>query len=663
MPERKTLALPDAPGDIFLVDDSPSDTSLLTEILRRAGLKVRSATAGSMALPMIRAQLPGLIMLDIVMPEMDGYEVCRELKSAETTRDIPVIFISSLDDALDKVRAFKAGGVDYVTKPFQVEEVVVRVENQLEVSRLRRETEAKNVELQKAYEQIRAAQEQIVRLSQPAAGQMEATPGWAASMAGEVARAMGAREIGVWLLEGDEVTPLAPGGTVPPGASRRRGPEGGVEFTAPDGCRVVPVAGMTGVPCGALVIDAPSFSWDETQRRLLAGLAHHLGTALELRSVRRQLTAAEANRARTRRALHERGMETLLLCPLCGRCFADTPGTDDSVQARTCSEDGAMLDASRILPFRINGRYRFERLIGEGGMGTVFSGHDETLERDVALKIIRPQLLSDPAMRLRLAREAKLVARIQHPGVTALFDSGELEDGSAFLVMELLRGRGLSGLLSEFGPGTFRQVARLLRQTSAALAAAHKAEVIHRDIKPDNIFLVAGPDGFQAKLLDFGVAMSTRFDAHVTHAGMVIGTPAYMPPEQIRDEDLDERADVYSLACVIWEALVGRRLIRGKQFTEVLLNLLCEPLEPLSQLLPSVPRGAEELFEAALSKSRLGRPKDVEAWAAALAALLESQEPGPAEGWPSRGWTVPDPSATRDAQVPTIRSVRSAETA
>jgi serine/threonine protein kinase len=433
-----------------------------------------------------------------------------------------------------------------------------------------------------------------------------------------------------------------------------------VEVTAPDGFAVEVVAGITGVPCGALVIDAPAFSWGQTQRRLLAGLAHHLGTALELRSLRRQLTAAEANRVKTRRALHERGMETLLLCPLCGRCFADAPGTDETIEAGTCSRDGAMLDASRILPFRINGRYRFEMLIGEGGMGTVFSGHDETLERDVALKIIKPQHLSNPSMRLRLAREAKLVARIQHPGVTALFDSGELEDGSAFLVMELLRGQSLSGLLSEFGPGTPRQVARLLRQTSAALAAAHKAEVIHRDIKPDNIFLVAGPDGFQAKLLDFGVALSTRLDARVTQAGTVIGTPAYMPPEQVRDEDLDERADVYSLACVIWEALVGRRLIRGKQFTEVLLNLMCEPLEPLSHFLPSISPDADALFEAALSKSRLGRPTDVEAWAASLAAVLESQESQPAEGWPEQGWTVSAPSATENTQVPTIRSVRPA---
>ena len=647
-------------GDIFLVDDSSSNISLLTEILRRAGFKVRAAKTGRIALSMIRAQLPELIMLDIMMPDMDGYEVCRELKAEETTRDIPVIFISSLDESPDRVKAFKTGGVDYVTKPFQVEEVVVRVGNQLKISRLQRETETKNVDLQKAYEQIRAAQEQIVRLSQPAAGQLEATPGWAAALASEVARAIGAREIGVWLLEGDKVTPLAPGGTVPPEARRQRGPEGGVEFTAPDGSKVVLVAGMTGVPYGALVINAPSFSWGETQRRLLAGLAHHLGTALELRSLRRQLTAAEASRARTRRALHDRGMETLLLCPLCGRCFADTPGTDDAIEARTCSQDGAMLDASRILPFRINGRYRFEMLIGEGGMGTVFSGHDETLERDVALKIIKPEHLSNPAMRLRLAREAKLVARIQHPGVTALFDSGELEDGSAFLVMELLRGRGLSGLLSEFGAGTPHQVARLLRQTSAALAAAHKAEVIHRDIKPDNIFLVAGPGGFQAKLLDFGVALSTHLDARVTQAGMVIGTPAYMSPEQIRDENLDERADIYSLACVIWEALVGRRLIRGKQFTEVLLNLMCEPMEPLSHFLPSAPPGADELFAAALSKSRLDRPKDVESWAASLAALLESQEFETAQGWPSRGWMGSAPSATEDTQVPTMRSVRSA---
>ena len=206
-------------------------------------------------------------------------------------------------------------------------------------------------------------------------------------------------------------------------------------------------------------------------------------------------------------------------------------------------------------------------------------------------------------------------------------------------------------------------MARLLRQTSAALAAAHKAEVIHRDVKPDNIFLVAGPDGFQAKLLDFGVALSTRFDAGVTHAGMVIGTPAYMPPEQIRDEALDERADVYSLACVVWEALVGRRLIRGKQFAEVLLNLICEPMDPISHLLPSVPPGADELFAAALSKSRLDRPKDVESWAASLAALLESQEPETAQGWPSGAWMGGAPAATEDTQVPTIRSVRSARPA
>jgi CheY-like chemotaxis protein len=661
MPQQKTPAALDASGEIFLVDDSPRNISLLTEILRRAGFRVRAANAGRTALSMIRAELPELVMLDIMMPEMDGYEVCRELKAGAATRDIPVIFISSLDESLDRVKAFQAGGVDYVTKPFQVEEVVIRVESQLRLSRLQRETETKNVELQKAYEQLRTAEEQIARLSQPAAGQLEATPAWAAAMAGEVARAIGAREIGVWLLEGDEVTPLAAGGTVAPGASRPRG--GGVEFTAPDGFVVEVVAGITGVPCGALVIDAPAFAWGQTQRRLLAGLAHHLGTALELRSLRRQLTAAEANRVKTRRALHERGMETLLLCPLCGRCFPDAPGTDDASEAGTCSRDGAMLDASRILPFRINGRYRFEMLIGEGGMGTVFSAHDETLERDVALKIIKPQHLSNPSMRLRLAREAKLVARIQHPGVTALFDSGELEDGSAFLVMELLRGQSLSGLLSEFGPGTPRQVARLLRQTSAALAAAHKAEVIHRDIKPDNIFLVAGADGFQAKLLDFGVALSTRLDARVTQAGTVIGTPAYMPPEQVRDEDLDERADVYSLACVIWEALVGRRLIRGKQFTEVLLNLMCEPMEPLSHFLPSVSPDADALFEAALSKSRLGRPKDVEAWAASLAAVLESQESGPARGWPEQGWTVSAPSATENTQVPTIRSVRSAGSA
>ena len=625
-------------GEIFLVDDNPGNLSLLAGILRGVGLRVRAANTGKRALGMIRAQRPELVMLDITMPEMDGFEVCRELKADPALRDIPVIFISALDEPLDKVKAFKTGGVDYVTKPFQAEEVVARVENQLTIWRLQRETEAKNLELKDAYEQIRVAQDQIARLSAPSSRQLEDTSAWAAAMAAEVASSIGAREIGVWALEDDLVVPVAAGGTTPPPANRLKGPGAGVEFMASDGSIVVPVVGMTSEPCGALVIDGSSRAFGESQRRVISGLAHHVGTALELRSLKRQLSDAEAKRATTRKALHERGIEALLVCPRCGTCSSDG-GRGDGRPPR-CAHDNAELDASRILPYRVSGRYRFERLLGEGGMGTVFAAYDEKLERGVALKIIKAGFLGDPAMRLRLEREAKVVARIQHPGVTALFDVGELEDGSAFLVMELLKGRELASLLVDHGAGTPSQVARLLRQTSAALAAAHRVGVIHRDVKPENIFLVADPGGFQAKLLDFGVALSARFEARLTQTGIAVGTPAYMSPEQVQSTELDERADLYSLACVAWEAVVGRRMVDGKQIAQVILKVLFEPPLALSGFLKSAPKELDGLFDAALAKSKQARPSDLEAWATRVAALLESCDSGSSPGWPAGAWAA-----------------------
>ncbi|HTO86357.1 MAG TPA: ECF-type sigma factor [Thermoanaerobaculia bacterium] len=625
-------------GEIFLVDDNPGNLSLLAGILRGAGLRVRAANTGKRALAMIRAQRPELVMLDITMPEMDGYEVCRELKADAALRDIPVVFISALDEPLDKVKAFKAGGVDYVTKPFQAEEVIARVENQLTIWRLQRETESKNLELKEAYEQIRIAQDQISRLS-ASSRQLEDTSAWAAAMAAEVARSIGAKEIGVWALEEDRVVPLAAGGTSPPPANRLKGPGANVEFMAAGGSVVVPVMGMMTEPCGALVIDGPARSFGDTQRRVISGLAHHLGTALELRSLKRQLSEAEAKRAMTRRAMHERGIEALLVCPRCRACTGDT-GRGESGPGARCARDGAELDASRILPFRVNERYRFERLLGEGGMGTVFAAYDEKLDRNVALKIIKAAFLGDPAMRVRLEREAKVIARAQHPGVTALFDVGELDDGSAFLVMELLKGRELSSLLVEYGAGTPQQVARFLRQTSAALAAAHRAGVIHRDVKPENIFLVADSGGFQAKLLDFGVALSARFEARLTQAGNAVGTPAYMSPEQVQSADLDERSDVYSLACVAWEAATGHKMVQGRQVAQVILKVLFESAPALSDFLPGSPPKLDHLFEAALAKSKLDRPSDIEAWATAVAELLERCEPGGRRGWPSQAWSA-----------------------
>jgi serine/threonine protein kinase len=327
--------------------------------------------------------------------------------------------------------------------------------------------------------------------------------------------------------------------------------------------------------------------------------------------------------------MREQGVPAAKVCPRCGRCYEEV--------ALLCAVEGSPLDGSRLLPFRMNGRYRMERLLGEGGMGSVFAAHDERLKRSVALKVIRAELLNDPQVRFRLEREARTLAQLQHPSVIALFDSGELDDGSAFLVMELLSGRDLKEVLQASGPGTPAQVAELLSQTSSALGTAHRAAVVHRDIKPANVFLVpaakGGPARFQAKVLDFGLAKSTSGDAHLTRTGMVMGTPAYMSPEQVQGQEVDARSDLYSLAALGYEALTGRRTVASYEMTQILVDVLYTEPPKASTHVAGLPAGVDEAFAAALSKRPGDRPPDVETWAAGLVPLLASAR-SEARGWP-----------------------------
>ncbi len=361
----------------------------------------------------------------------------------------------------------------------------------------------------------------------------------------------------------------------------------------------------------------------------LAASAHRwrtLGAALDMSHMRRQLAALHEKRTATLKDMHERGISTLQICSTCGRCFDHT--------AMACPEDGSRLETPRPLPFELLGRYRFERVLGQGGMATILSARDLRLERDVAIKLIRPEHFGDAEMKARFEREAQTVARISHPGVIGLFDSGELPDGTAYLVMEKLSGHDLSYFLAVHGPGTPRQVATLSRQASAALAAAHQAGVVHRDIKPANIFLVDDPGGFRVKVLDFGLAKSMAYEKGLTQSGMIVGTPEYMSPEQVRGWNVDKRTDVYSLGAVCYEALTGRRAIKGEDIGRIMVNVINTAPEPLSSVLSGAPKDAESALAAALEKEWLDRPSDIAAWGASLAEALEEMPGGPTRGWP-----------------------------
>ncbi|HKS23934.1 MAG TPA: response regulator [Thermoanaerobaculia bacterium] len=458
---------------ILVVDDSELNRQIAVERLAERGFVVAEAADGAAALREVEARRYDLVLLDIMMPGLDGISVLRRIRELYALAELPVIMATARGDRADVVEALQSGANDYVVKPLDFAVVGARIETQLA---------------------IKAASD----------------------------------------------------------------------------------------------------------------------------TMRAELSAANARAQLRRQEMLDRGIDILHICPNCGRCY-------DQRTAR-CGSDGWALDAPRLLPFRIRGRYRFVRTLSSGGMSALYEAHDEKLDRAVAVKLIKPEHFDDPTMRVRFEQEARAVARIDHPGVVSIYDSGDIDDGTLFFVMELLRGMNLGQVIRRYGPGAPRQVAALARQLGAAIGAAHRAGFIHRDIKPENIYLMDADDGFRVKLLDFGITKPIGFDPHVTQTGTFIGTPAYMAPEQLRGEEVDVRADVYALAAVLYEALTGRRVVDGVE--------------------------ADELFAAALAKNPADRPTDAEAWASRIDAALSTQHSGLVSGWPAPlGIAPPEPAVMSTQRV------------
>jgi hypothetical protein len=526
------------------------------------------------------------------------------------------------------------------------------------VHRLVRREQELMVLVEERTRDLRVAQEKISRLLASSPGASESIPAWSRSLANDIAAAVGVERIGLWEVDHDTLSPLSDSGLRAPSVAELRSlvSAGSPALVDWEDGTLLPMTGSNGELLGALAISGRSRAWGETERRLLAGLAHQLAGALEMSRMRRQLAAAEERQAVSRREMQAAGIATLQMCPSCGRCYPHT--------AASCDDCDVPLESPRPLPLVLLDRYRLLRVLGQGGMGMVLAAHDQKLERDVAIKLIRPEHFGRPDLRERFEREARTVARISHDGVIALYDTGELADGTAFLVMEMLHGCDLGALLRVFGRGQPRQVASLVRQGCSALAAAHRAGVVHRDIKPENVFLVDDPPGFKVKVLDFGLAKSMTLEQGLTQTGMVVGTPRYMAPEQLRGEDSDARADVYSFAAVCYEALVGLRAVAGEELAAILINVLSAVPAPVSSLLSGIPPAVDVVFDSAFAKDHTRRLSNIEYWGASLAELLETAPDDPTiAGWPAShgafarlgeavaraGGSLKPPSALREA--------------
>src|SRR5262245_41378008 len=284
------------------------------------------------------------------------------------------------------------------------------------------------------------------------------------------------------------------------------------------------------------------------------------------------------------------------------------------------------------------GKYEIVGKIGQGAMGEVYRAHDGILNRDVAIKTMSAAIGSDDELRKRFHREAQSAARLNHPNIITVYDFGE-EQGKIYMAMELLEGHDLKDVIGRHTPLTLDQKIGLIEQITEGLAFAHAKDVVHRDLKPANIHIQ--PNG-QVKIMDFGLAKLASSD--MTRAGMIMGTPNYMSPEQVRGEKADSRSDVFSLGAVFYELLANRKPFEADSLHAVLFQVMQNEPEPLLKLVPDIPPSLAQMVEKAMSKDSAGRYRDASEMRDAVRQV---------RGQMNAGWTMaPQPAhGVSDATV------------
>ena len=495
--ETGPAAVPDTGrARILVVDDEPGNRDLLKRRLERDGYAVLTADGGRAALDTVAREAVDLVLLDMLMPDLDGLAVLERLKADPATRDLPVLMISALDDLTAIARCIEVGAADYLPKPFDPVILRARLSACLQQRRWREQER----------DQLRALGYVTAAASAVEAGTYR--PG---SLAEVAARA-------------DAIGRLA------------------------------------------RVMDRMAVQVREREARLrerLADLRSEVGVA------RQSIATAPVDSGPTFRS-------------------------------------GELLGT----------RFEILAVRGRGGMGTVYRGRDLELGEEVAIKTLRPELVADETLRERFKDEIRLARRISHRNVVRTHDFGET-GGVWYLTMEYVEGITVRELLDTRGRLGVPAVLALATQLAEALAVAHEVGVIHRDIKPQNLLLDA--DGV-LKVMDFGVARLAERSLGLTEAGLIVGTPAYMSPEQITGETLDERADLYSAGAVLYECLVGRPPIDAASVVTLFARVLGEDPAPPSSLVADIPAALDDVVLQLLAK----RPEDRVPTARALVERLQA---------------------------------------
>ena len=669
---------------ILLVDDNPTNLQVLYQTLDGHGYRLLAARSGKDALSIAQRAAPDLVLLDVMMPDVDGFETCERLKADARTRDAAVVFLSALTDARDKVRGLELGAVDFIHKPFQAEEVIARVKTHLTIRQLQAELRARNDELE---HELRVAQELLREASDRTDGVLLGDSQVTARLRRDIQDAAG-----------NDVTLLLSG---PPGSDHEaiaravhhhsaRASRAIICFnclaTVPE---ATPWSGRTGgsidildkwslADRGTLYLEGIQHLPRETQRalarrlraleqertagdspdpdvrvivsttrdvedevasgRLIPELHRVLPKVLDIAPLRARiddlrvlapyiLRRQAEQVGRTVPILSEESLKRLEAYRWPGniRELRHVLGTALAVTQGPVLEIGEHLLESGV---RI-GSYSLIEQLGAGGMGEVWLARHQLLARPAAVKIVRDAdavLAEDrDALRQRFAREAQATADLQAPHTVQLFDFGLTDTGSFYYVMERLRGMDLQRMVEHHGPLPPERVVILLKQACLSLSEAHAQGLVHRDIKPANLFICRlGSQYDFLKVLDFGVVsrQGSESAAPLTAAGLIVGTPGFVAPELLKgDGAFDSRADIYALGCVAFWLLTGRRAHDGSNAETALLQL--SALEPPSSSVAAqpLPQGMDRLVLDCLSQNPALRPQTADAVADRLDAL------------------------------------------
>ena len=529
------------PQCVLAIDDSPVVLALIEARLRPEAVRIVTAASGEEGLLAVLREKPDLVLLDVEMPGLGGLDVCRRLKGNPLTASIPVIFLTATDDIGIKVDGFDLGAHDYVMKPFHPDELRARVRAALRMKRAQdllfrdAQVDALTGYRTRAFIEARLRDElvialrdrsplSVIRIELDHLRSLIDTFGYPFGDA-VLQRVCGfaARSIPDPALAcrfgGDELLFLLPNTPRVNAEAVARAIREGIRSMAVASRGRNVVITVTGSVVEALEMEASGGAVD------VAAILE--ATAVEMRAARRE------GRDRVRG----------------GTGHASDPLAGEALKADRESDARAgtvLLD-----------RYVVDRKIGQGGMGTVYRAMHLELGEPVAVKFLRDIWKWSEEHNARFRREAALLARLRHPGIVSILDYGELDE-EPFMVMELVRGRTLDEVLASEGVPSRGRVSRIFGQLLEVLAVAHDENVVHRDMKPENVMLLdAGED--RIKVLDFGIAMVADRGAapRLTRTGDCRGTAHYMAPEQWKGTGVGPKVDVYALGVMLFEALSG----------------------------------------------------------------------------------------------------------